>query len=215
MPTGARPAARASLGAVSVEPEPDEGTRLHTRAPAQPAAAPVRQRTELPPLQPRAPMPALATAAPLAAPAAGAPPAMAPQAAPTVPRRPGATRRFFRALWDFVVTTLVMALFVGAWGLAANGVLEGQTDRVYAGAAATVLFTPMAIHRLTGRRGRYALALFGSIVATVAAVYYVGLGEDQDPAILLAAMFGLQVIASFLMTRLSRRRPAPDPYAGY
>jgi hypothetical protein len=132
-----------------------------------------------------------------------------------VPRRPGAARRFFRALWDFIVTTLVMALFVGSWALAGSGVLEGQRDRVYAGAAATVLFTPLAIHRLTGRRGRYALALFGSIVATVLAVYYVGRGEDADPAIVLAAMFGLQVIASFIMTRLSRRRAAPVLEAGY
>jgi hypothetical protein len=72
----------------------------------------------------------------------------------------------------------------------------------------------MAIHRLTGRRGRYSLALFGSIVATVAAVYYVGRGDDPDPAIILAAMFGLQVIASFVMTRFARRRPEPEPYAG-
>jgi hypothetical protein len=210
-PAGARPAARPSLGAVSVEP--DEGTRVLT----QPAARPARERTVPPPVYAppqRAvqPQPALATVPPLAhAAAAAAPPA--PQ--PAVPRRPGGTRRFFRALWDFVVTTLVMALFVGSWVLAGSGVLEGETDRVWAGAALTVLFTPMAIHRLTGRRGRYSLALFGSIVATAAAWYYVGRGEDPDPAIILAAMFGFQVIASFVMTRLSRRRPPPVLDAGY
>ena len=151
----------------------------------------------------------------LAPPAQHAPAAVPQAVQPTVPRRPGGARRFFRALWDFVVTLVVMALFVGAWALAANGVLEGERDRVYVGAAATVLFTPMAIHRLTGRRGRYSLALFGSIVATCAAYYYVGQGDDPDPAIILAAMFGLQVVASFVMTRIFRRRAEPQLEAGY
>jgi serine/threonine protein kinase len=209
--TGARPAARPSLGAVSVEP--DEGTRVLT----QPVSRPARERTVPPPVHAppqrlAQPQPSFATVPPVAQHAAAA----MPQAVqPAVPRRPGGGRRFLRALWDFVVTTLVMALFVGSWVLAGSGVLEGERDRVFAGAALTVLFTPMAIHRLTGRRGRYSLALFGSIVATAAAVYYVGRGEDADPAIILAAMFGLQVIASFVMTRIARRRPAPQLDAGY
>jgi hypothetical protein len=212
--TGARPAARPSLGAISVEPEPDEGTRVLTHPSARAAGTPVRERTVLPPMMraPAMPQPALATAAPLAQHA----PAAVPQPVqPTVPRRPGATRRFFRALWDFIVTLVVMALFVGSWALAGNGVLEGERDRILVGAAATVLFTPMAIHRLTGRRGRYSLALFGSIVATFAAYYYVGQGDDPDPAIILAAMFGLQVVASFVMTRIFRRRAEPQLEAGY
>ena len=208
--TGPRPAARPSLGAVSVEP--DEGTRVLTQAPARSAAA--RERTVPPPISVAPPprQPAFSTEPPLAQHAAAAVPQ---PLQPAVPRRPGAARRFFRALWDFVVTMLVMALFVGSWVLAGSGVMEGERDRMLAGAAATVLFTPLAIHRLTGRRGRYALALFGSIVATVAAVYYVGRGDDPDPAIILAAMFGLQVIASFVMTRIARRRPAPALDAGY
>jgi hypothetical protein len=205
-PTAARPAPRRALGAVSVEPDPDEGTRVLTRPGAGPTGTPLRERTVPPPIQRGAPQPAYAVET--------AQQAGVEAQQPGVPRRPGAGRRFFRALWDFTVTTVVMALFVGAWALAGSGVLEGELDRVYAGAAATVLFTPMAIHRLTGRRGRYGLALFGSIVATAAAVYYVGRGEDADPAIILAAMFGLQVIASFVMTRFARRRIEPQPYAG-
>ncbi|HST60613.1 MAG TPA: protein kinase, partial [Longimicrobium sp.] len=213
--TGARPAMRPSLGAVSVEP--DEGTRVLTQRPAA-----VRERTVPPPMaapqRVPAPQPAFVPAqhAPAPVPQAAIPQMALPHGGqPTVPRRPGAARRFFRALWDFTVTTAVMALFVGAWALAGSGVLEGQMDRIYAGAAATVLFTPLAIHRLTGRRGRYGLALFGSIVATATAVYYVGRGENADPAIVLAAMFGMQVIASFVMTRFARRRPAPQLDAGY
>ena len=34
--------------------------------------------------------------------------------------------RFLRGVWSFAVTTLVMALFVGAWALAANGVPMGE-----------------------------------------------------------------------------------------
>jgi hypothetical protein len=205
--TSPRPASRVNLGAVSMEPEEDEGTRIF----AAPRAA-VRERTIPPPITAPA-----GQRIPAAAFAAGPLPAQQPDAAPRpeteAPRRPGGARRFFRALWDFVVTMVVMALFVGAWALAGSGVMEGERDRVYAGAAATVLFTPLAIHRLTGRRGRYGLALFGSIVATVAAVYYVGRGDDPDPAIILAAMFGLQVVASFVMTRLFRRRDPSPPDA--
>jgi hypothetical protein len=122
-------------------------------------------------------------------------------------------RRFFRGLWNFTVTTAVMALFVGAWALAANGVMQGRKDQVYAGAAASVLFTPLAVHRLTGRRGRYGFVLFGSIIATATAVYYVG--RDTDPAIILTAMFGMQVVTSFVMARLTRRRLVAPPYVGY
>ena len=205
-PSIPRPTGRAPLGVVSVEP--DEGTQFLTQPPARRAAA--REPTVPPPYAP--PAQRTVPPVPIFAPAVAAPAAVQPQQL-TLPRRPGTARRFFRALWDFTVTTLVMALFVGAWVLAASGVMEGERDRILAGAAATVLFTPAAIHRLTGRRGRYGFALFGSIVASAAAVYYVG--RDADPAIILAAMFGLQVIASFLMARLTRRRAEPQPAAGY
>ncbi|HEV3051914.1 MAG TPA: serine/threonine-protein kinase [Longimicrobium sp.] len=213
--------ARASLGAVSVEP--DEGTRLQTLQPA-PAARPPRERTVPPtfappraatvPPQPAAFVP-LAQALP-AAPLQAAP-AHAAAAVPTqgVPQqaRPGGFRRFLGGLWNFTVTTAAMALFVGAWVLAGNGVVQGRMDQIYAGVAASVLFTPLAIHRLTARRGRYGFTLFGSIVATATAVYYVG--RDTDPAILLAAIFGLQVVTSFVMARLTRRRVVVPPFVGY
>ena len=215
--------ARPALGAVSVEP--DEGTRLQTQQPA-PAARPARERTVPPAFAARAatvpPQAAAYTPPPLAQqlPAAvyAAPMQVAPAhvAAPGegVPqRRPGAMRRFFRGLWSFTVTTAVMALFVGSWVLAGNGVVQGRMDHIYAGAAASVLFTPMAVHRLTGRRGRYGFTLFGSIVATATAVYYVG--RDTDPAIVLAAIFGMQVVTSFVMARLTRRRVVTPPYVGY
>jgi hypothetical protein len=189
---------------VSVEPEPDEGTRLQTVQPPRPAA--VRERTVLPAFAvPRTPtipqQPAPAVMQPLAQqlPAAYAP-ASAPAAvagAMTRPPQEGMARRFFRGLWNFTVTTAVMALFVGAWALAANGVMQGRKDQVYAGAAASVLFTPLAVHRLTGRRGRYGFVLFGSIIATATAVYYVG----RD--------------TSFVMARLTRRRLVAPPYVGY
>ncbi|HYR09895.1 MAG TPA: serine/threonine-protein kinase [Longimicrobium sp.] len=207
---------RAPLGAVSVEP--DEGTRLQTAPPARPTRVPVREAT-VPPAYapPRAatvpPQPALSAMQPLAQqlPAALNPSAVAAQL--TRPPQPSLARRFFRGLWNFTVTTAVMALFVGAWALAANGVMQGNREQVYAGATASVLFTPLAVHRLTGRRGRYGFVLFGSIIATATAVYYVG--RDTDPAIILTAMFGMQVVTSFLMSRLTRRRLVAPPYAGY
>ncbi|HEX6373603.1 MAG TPA: serine/threonine-protein kinase [Longimicrobium sp.] len=205
---------RPPLGAVSVEP--DEGTRLQTAQPARRAAA--RERTVPPAFaSPGAatlpPQPALAAMPPQAQqlPGAAAQAALSPEM--TRPPQRGLARRFFRGLWNFTVTTAVMALFVGAWALAANGVMQGRSDQVYAGAAASVLFTPLAVHRLTGRRGRYGFVLFGSIIATATAVYYVG--RDTDPAILLTAMFGMQVVTSFVMARLTRRRLVIPPELGY
>jgi hypothetical protein len=204
---------RPPLGAVSVEP--DEGTRMQTAQPPRRAA--VRERT-VPPafVPPRAPtiqpQPALA-AMPALAQQLPAAPAQAVAAGMTRQPQPGLARRFFRGLWNFTVTTAIMALFVGAWALAANGVMQGRREQVYAGATASVLFTPLAVHRLTGRRGRYGYVLFGSIVATATAVYYVG--RDTDPAIILTAMFGMQVVTSFVMARLTRRRLVVPPYVGY
>ena len=210
MPPAAAPAprrVRAPLGAVSVEP--DEGTQFQPAPRVNGAAdhtefAPrPRERTVLPPAA--RPQPAFA---PQPAPSH----APAPQPPVAAPRR-GGVRRAARAMWEFTLTLVAMALFVGAWTLAGLGVMENDAQAVYAGAAASILFTPLAIHRLTGGRGRYRFELFGSIAATAAAVYYVG--TDGDPAITLAAIFGVQVVASFLMARLTRRRErAPEPYAG-
>jgi hypothetical protein len=112
-------------------------------------------------------------------------------------------RRFLRALWDFSVTTIVVGLFVGSWALAASGVVDENRAQFLGGAVATVLFTPWAVHRLTGRRGRAGLGVLGSAAATGATVRYVGL--EADPAILLAATFGLQVVTCFVLSWLTRR----------
>ncbi len=165
--------------AVSVEPP----------APVRPAPAPVARPaapTAMPPMRP-------------AAPAAAAP------ATPTPERRQsGMMGRFFRALWDFSVTSIVVGLFVGSWALAASGAVDDDRARLLGGAVATILFTPWAVHRLTGRRGRVGLGILGSAAATGAAVRYVGL--DSDPAILLAATFGLQVVTCFVLSWLTRRK---------
>ena len=205
---------RPPLGAVSVEP--DEGTRLQTGQPSRPTRGPARERTVPPAFAPPRgatvpPQPALPAMPPLAQQLPAAPQAVA--AGMTHPPPPSLARRFFRGLWNFTVTTAVMALFVGAWALAANGVMQGEREQVYAGATASVLFTPLAVHRLTGRRGRYGFVLFGSIIATAMAVYYVG--RDTDPAIILTAMFGMQVVTSFVMARLTRRRLVVPPNLGY
>jgi len=130
-------------------------------------------------------------------------------AAPPQPRRPSAFRRFMRGLWELTVTLTSIALFVGAWALAIYGVAEGQRRYLLAGVAATVLFTPFAMHRLSSRRGRYGFAVFGALAATLVAWRVVGRGTG-DPAIALGAVFGLQVLACFVMSWLTRRR-IPDP----
>ena len=210
-PAAARPSAPAPPRAAV---DLGEQTRLYSPGPTSstpqmPAAA----QTQLAPSVPRQPIQASFPGADQvpqrypAAPPAAAPAAHAPQQAapyPAQPRRPGPVRRFFRALWDFTVTTMALALFVGAWATAIMGVANGDERRVYLGAAASVLLTPLAVHRLTGRRGRYGFGVAGSVLATVGAVYAVGM--DADPAIGLAAIFGLQILACFAMSWLTRRR---------
>jgi tRNA A-37 threonylcarbamoyl transferase component Bud32 len=189
---------------------------------AAPRPAPAMDETRLyaPPLFAAPSAPPRAPAAPpvLAAPAQAAPwngAAYAPDgrtpvpAVQAVPRRAGPFRRFMHALWELTVTVTAIALFVGAWALAIYGVAEGRPRRMLAGVAATVLFTPFAMHRLSARRGRYGFAVFGSLAATLVAWRVVGRGTG-DPAIGLAAVFGLQVLACFVMSWLTRRRQ-PDP----
>ena len=195
-----------STPAAAPRPVPDmDETRLYAPALfAAPAAQP-RPAAATPPVPPPA---AVAPRNGAAYPVGDRTPVPGVQPQPPV-RRAGPFRRFVRALWELTVTTTAIALFVGSWALAIYGVAEGQRRYLMAGVAATVLFTPFAVHRLTARRGRYGFAVFGSMVASLVAWRVVGRGTD-DPAITLAAIFGLQVLACFAMSWLTRRRQ-PDP----
>jgi hypothetical protein len=55
--------------------------------------------------------------------------------------------------------------------------------------------------------------VFGALGATLLAWRVVGRGNG-DPAIALAAVFGLQVLACFLMSWLTRRRERERPVDG-
>jgi eukaryotic-like serine/threonine-protein kinase len=183
-------------------PEADE-TRLYA-PPLFAAPAPVPQPRPAAPSPPRAPSPEYAAPSNGVAYAQGQTPVQGPQ-----PRRAGPFRRFLRALWELTITTTAIALFVGSWALAIQGVAENRPRRLLAGVAATVLFTPFAVHRLSSRRGRLGFAVFGALVATLVAWRVVGRAIGDD-AVTLAAVFGVQVLACFLMTWLTRRRE-PDP----
>jgi hypothetical protein len=202
-PPAVRPPRASLAAAVSVEPSPDDETRMQT-------PPPVRGHASIPAPAMYAPPPHAypSAAPPTAYPPSAAPPAAYPPAAYPPPHA-GVMRRFARGLWQFIVTCTALALFVGAWALASMGVAAEDTRWVYAGAAAAILFTPLAVHRLSGRRGRLGMGVAACMLATGAAVYYVGM--DSDPAITLAAVFGVQVVASFITLRLTRRR-LPDAY---
>jgi len=178
-----------------------EQTRIHGTPAAQPRPAP---QVHVPGLFTPTPRPPAPAQAPQYAPALqqAVPPALA-DAAPV--QSAGPVRRFFRALWEFTVTTTALAMFVGAWWLAIAGAVENHRAWLYGGAIATVFCTPFALHRLTGRRGRLGFGIVGSMGATALAWRLAGRG-DVDPAIALAAVFGLQVLACFTMSWLTRRR---------
>jgi serine/threonine protein kinase len=193
----------------------DDHTQLYTPPPAQRTVQPAQPRPAAPAPQSQPAVPAR-TAPPVQMPH----PMFTPQAmaaahavlqAPAQDRRPGAMRRFFRALWEFSVTTAALVLFAGAWAVAIQGVLDEDRRAVLAGGAASVLLTPWAIHRLTGRRGRIGFGVGASILATGVAVKYVG--TEGDPLILLGSVFGLQVLSCFFMSWLTRRKEQQRPYA--
>jgi serine/threonine protein kinase len=216
---------RPSPAPLSVSSAEDDATRLYESDPAPRPVSEPRPATTFstPAARGFAPAPEPRPVAQVSAPAPVVPAPAAAAASPLQPqtsaaleaamraadrameKRPGRVRRFFHALWDFTVTTASLLLFVAAWWVAASGVVEDDPRRIWAGAAASVLFTPFAVHRLTGRRGRYGMGVLGALLASGLAVYYVGM--DADPAIGLAAVFGLQILTCFALSWLTRRRP--------
>jgi hypothetical protein len=127
-----------------------------------------------------------------------------PQAPAAPPQKRSAIGRVMRGVWEFTVSTVVMGLFVGSWAVAAKGVMDHLHWAIYAGVAGAVFFTPLAVHRLTGSRGRYFMVLVASGLATGGALRVLPPGTDI--AIRLAGIFGGQVVASFLVARLTRRK---------
>ncbi len=129
-----------------------------------------------------------------------------PPAPPPAPRpREGWLRRAGRATWNFAITVVSLGLFAGSWTLTAAGAQAHDLQKLYGGGAATVLFTPLALHRITGRRGSLRFAVLCSIGASGLAVY---LTRDHRLTVVLAALLGGQLVASFVALRLTRR-PAP------
>jgi serine/threonine protein kinase len=212
MPRAAAPAPQPTFARSTPSPPPrqapnDEQTRLWT-APPQPAMRPAPQQVPVQAVYPPTPRPVAQQ------------PQYAPQPMPgaqpenrTLPPRPGPVKRFFRAAWELVLTVASVGLFVASWALAIQGVVEDRHRRLVAGAVATVLFTPLAVHRLTGSRGRLGFEIGGSVAATLVAWRLIS--RYHDPAIGLAAIFGMQVLACFFMSWLTRRKPDPEyqPYS--
>jgi serine/threonine protein kinase len=173
--------------------------------PPAPARAP--ERTEFAPVTDRRPQPVAGAPAWSTAPAQQTQ-NRPPMPQPEPPRPPGMMRRLGSALADLAITLGILGGFVGAWSLAVMGVLNHDVLRMKAGAGASVLFTPLAIQRLTGRSGRPVLLVVGSIAATVLALRY--LGPDTDRMVRLGGIFGMQVVASFVLsTVFPRRKPRP------
>jgi serine/threonine protein kinase len=197
-------------------PDPGDSTRLYDAPPLRPApvmprpAAPATlfQPVSSPPLP--APAPTRRPQPAPEMPAWGVAPPQAPSQNRTgipqpQPEQPGALRRLGRALADFTITLAIMAGFVGCWVLAAEGVVHHDSLHIRLGAAASILFSPLAIHRLTGRTGRPRLLVVGAIIATFVALKLL---DGADTAVRLGGIFGMQVVMSFLLTTIFPRKKA-------
>lgn len=135
------------------------------------------------------------------------PPAPSTDFAPTTaPTTGGWLRRAGRATLSFTLTLSSIALFAGAWIVALMGTQDGDMQRVYAGAVASVLFTPLAIHRITGSRGSYRFTLFSALSASGLALY---LTRGHRTIAILAAVLAAQLLASLIASRLTRRATPP------
>jgi serine/threonine protein kinase len=183
-------------GVAAAEPT-GNGTRAYTR--------PALEATMAAPRPFAAPR-AEARPSPIFDSTAFAPPASFSPSAPPLRTRDGWLRRAGRATWNFAITIGSLALFAGSWILAITGARDDNAERFYAGAAASVLLTPLAVHRITGRRGSFRFALFSSIAASGLAVY---LTHGEREVVVLAAVLAGQILASLAAIRLTRRAPSP------
>ncbi|CAN5843390.1 hypothetical protein BH23GEM8_BH23GEM8_14670 [soil metagenome] len=125
----------------------------------------------------------------------------APAAVPA--RRHHWIRRAGAALWSFLLTAGATAFFAAAWIAAFTGIQNGDVHFVYGGAAASILATPVALHRLMGSRGSVGLVIFGSLAATLGCVYWLG---QERMELVLGAVFGVQIIASVTIEKMTTGR---------
>ncbi|HET6763054.1 MAG TPA: serine/threonine-protein kinase [Longimicrobiaceae bacterium] len=179
-------------------------TARPTSAPARPQADGTAYQPYVPPFQ-RAPVPA-APVAPVGAAGAATQNRPAVVQPPQQPPARGMMRRVGGVLADLAITVGIMGGFVGAWALAVSGVLHHDQMRRWLGASASVFFTPLAIHRLTGRTGRPVLLVIGSAVGSGVALHY--LGPGTEPMVRLGGIFGMQVVTSFVLSTVF---PRPKP----
>ncbi|CAN5885279.1 hypothetical protein BH23GEM7_BH23GEM7_15400 [soil metagenome] len=198
----------------AAEPEPKRRFSFFSRKGSRPAperpvsayAEPTGTRTAFEPPPPRNLAPRTSAAPPMRT------PGPAPAPSPAAAHRPGWFRRAGAAVWSFCVTTVVVGLFMGAWALALTGLESSDPALILGGIAGSIALTPLAVHRVMGRRGSYRLALLGSIAASVASLFLVG--PNGEAQLLLATMFGLQLVTALVIVRLTRRaepRPVPGP----
>jgi serine/threonine protein kinase len=120
--------------------------------------------------------------------------------APTPAPARGWLRRAASATFAFLLTTTATGLFAAAWFAAFLGLQGGDLEMVYAGAAGSIVATPLALHRLMGRRGMLSLGIFASIAVTFGCVYWL---RDQRMEIVLGAVFAAQLAVCVLMERLT------------
>lgn len=125
--------------------------------------------------------------------------------------RPGVMRRIGAVLWELGVTTLVLCLAVALWAGMNEAYRDDLREPFYAAVAGLTAVVPWLTHRVFGRRSSYLLALIGAAAVAVAAFRFIEplVGTEGT---LIALPVG-QLTVSTWLTRLTRRRPKPDPLA--
>jgi serine/threonine protein kinase len=141
----------------------------------------------------------------------GPPPASARPAAAPIPAAAasgGWARGAGGAPVWFFFPTPPPALFGAAWFLAFTGLRESSFEMVYGGTALSVLATPFALHRLMGRRGSFAIALFASVAGTIGCIYW--LGGTESIELVLGTVFAAQLLLCVMVERLTGARGERD-----
>jgi eukaryotic-like serine/threonine-protein kinase len=136
-------------------------------------------------------------------------PAPAPRVAPAPPaamapaQERGWLRRTARAVWELGVTTIATVLFAGSWFFVTSGLQQDDQKSIYLGAAASVVATPWAIHRLLRRPGSFRFSLLCCVAGSGVVALLL---REQPIERVLAAVFVAQVCLCVGAERLTRPR---------
>jgi hypothetical protein len=123
-------------------------------------------------------------------------------------RRAGWARRAAAAGWSATLTLVSIAVAVAFGAAMFEAFFNNLTEPFYASVAGLTVSVPWAIHRLSGRRGSYPLALIACVVTAIALFRL--LAPLTSPEVAMIVLGPAQILAAGGVARVTRRRAGAD-----